>query len=329
MNIYIGFDTSCYTTSVAAVNENGRVLANCRKLLPVSNGQRGLRQSEAVFLHIKQIKELSALLWEQLKIIDGCLNVCGVGASTRPRNTQDSYMPVFTVGETCACLLADSYNVQFVKTSHQMGHVNAALCKTGLETNEFLAFHLSGGTSELLHCSNDDYKIVAATKDLHAGQLVDRVGVAMGYNFPAGPALEKLAYLVYNDKLKYNNNIPLLPLSMEKNSLFFHVSGAETASQKNIECGKYSNEAIAFSVFDFLARTVVRVITKASKGLNLNDVLIAGGVASSTLLRLMVKERLNKIKYPPKVYFGIPEYSGDNAVGVALITKNSIEKGEL
>ena len=62
----------------------------------------------------------------------------------------------------------------------------------------FLAFHVSGGTTEALLVSPDDQRILscqlaAKTLDLNAGQLIDRVGVMLGLGFPAGPALERLA----------------------------------------------------------------------------------------------------------------------------------------
>ena len=55
--VVIGFDTSCYTTSVAAVTVEGQVIASCRKLLPVKLGERGLRQSEGVWHHVRALPE--------------------------------------------------------------------------------------------------------------------------------------------------------------------------------------------------------------------------------------------------------------------------------
>lgn len=305
--IVIGLDTSCYTTSAAAVTVDGRVLASCRKLLPVKAGERGLRQSEAVFIHVRQLPER---LEELAKATQGH-QIVAVCASRQPRDEEESYMPVFQVGDAQARGLAAMLGVPCFASTHQRGHVAAAMVDSGATPGDVLAVHLSGGTTELLSLRGDELKLLGGTLDLHAGQLVDRVGVALGLPFPAGPHLEKLAVC--------GESAALLPANMADGDLHCHFSGAETQVQRWIRQSTLPRENIAREVYDLLARTVSRMILAGAAQTGIRQVLIAGGVASSALFRQMVTERIHKKDRTFRVCFGKPEYSGDNAVGVALI----------
>ena len=185
----VGFDTSNYRTSVAAVTLDGEILVNHRELLPVADGERGLRQSDAVFAHIRQIRNAEAALRAALKNT----KIAAAAASTRPRDGEQSYMPVFQVGHTAGCMLAAALDIPFYETTHQRGHLAAALAGSGHEGRRLLAVHLSGGTTGLLALDDDAVRQIGGSADLHAGQLVDRAGVAMGLPFPSGEALEALA----------------------------------------------------------------------------------------------------------------------------------------
>ena len=311
MRVTLGFDTSCYTTSAAAVNEHGEVLASSRMLLPVAQGQRGLRQSEAVFAHVRQMPQVMDGLMEQLAGKDA--QIVAVCASAAPRDEADSYMPVFTVGLGHARVLADALGVPLFETSHQQGHVAAGLVGQKRPEDAFVALHLSGGTTELLECRDGTLKLIGGCADLHAGQMVDRVGVAMGCPFPAGPSLEKLAMSCETAAQS------LLPVSVEKNGLTCHLSGVETRAQQWIREGKMTHEQIAAEVFDVLARTVARLLAAACEQTKTRQALVVGGVASSTLLRELLDRRLQKQRRQIDVLFGQPQYSADNAVGVASI----------
>jgi len=308
MDVAIGFDTSCYTTSVAAVDAGGRVVASERTLLPVPSGQRGLRQSEAVFAHIRQVPPLARRVREQTS---GAA-VCAVAASAAPRDARDSYMPVFLVGAGHAQTLASLMDVPCYLVSHQQGHIAAGeLCNPPMP-QRFAALHLSGGTTELLLCEGEKLTKLGGSLDLHAGQLIDRVGVKMGLPFPAGPELEKLAAAAGPAKA-------LLPASLERGDLDCHLSGAETQCERWIQRGTHPNAKIAAEVFDLLARTVARMIAAACAQADVSQALAVGGVASSALWRELTRARLAKLNGGAELRFGRPEYSGDNAAGVAWL----------
>ena len=315
--VVIGFDTSNYRTSVAAVTLEGEILVNHRELLPVPDGERGLRQSDAVFAHIRQLRNCEEELREALHDA----KIAAVAASTKPRDGQDSYMPVFQAGYTAGSLLAAALNVPFYETTHQRGHLAAALHGTELEkADRLLAVHLSGGTTDLLALDGDRLEQIGGSADLHVGQLVDRAGVAMGLGFPAGEALEALAVRGQSEGR--------LGCSMEGGGLTCHLSGAETRVQQWIRDGNMPREDIAREIYDLLARTLIRMLQAGCERTGIRNALITGGVAASILLRQMLEERRRKTRNCPEFVFGKPEMSGDNAAGVALLGVHNLMKNE-
>ena len=314
--VVLGMDTSCYTTSVAVVTTDGEVLASCRRLLPVPDGQRGLRQSEMVFIHTRQLPERMA---EAAEAIAG-RKIAAVCASNRPRDDEASYMPAFQVGDAQARSLAVLLGVPCFACSHQRGHVRAAMVDSGMQPGDLLAVHLSGGTTEVLALRGDALTLLGGTLDLHAGQLVDRAGVALGLPFPAGPHLERLA--------REGQASALLPVSLADHDLRCHLSGAETQVQRWIVAAQMPRENIAREIYDLRARTVARMILAASRDTGIRQALIAGGVASSALFRELLAARIHQRNRAFRVCFGKPEYSGDNAVGVALIGADRLRQGK-
>ena len=307
--IVIGFDTSNYRTSVAAVTLDGEILVNHRELLPVPQGERGLRQGDAVFAHIRQLRDAETALRKAGKDHP----VVAVCASTQPADGEQSYMPVFQAGHTAGTVLAAALDVPFYRTTHQRGHLAAALYGTGatLSDDRLLALHLSGGTTDLLMTDREQVKRIGGSADLHAGQLVDRAGVAMGLGFPSGESMEELALRGHSEGR--------LGCSMENGDLTCHFSGAETRAGQWIREGTYAREDIAREIYDLLARTIIRLLCAGARETGISRALITGGVASSGLLRKLLEERGAKARGCPGMIFGKPEMSGDNAVGVALI----------
>ena len=190
----IGIDTSCYTTSIAVVDEKGSLLAENRRILEVAAGERGLAQNAALFQHIREGREVLCSCLEKFDRKD----IKAVCVSQSPRPSENSYMPVFLAGVNDAKLLAAAYGVPVFYTSHQEGHLMAGVRTAEMpQADSFLAVHLSGGTTELLLVrtaeTGFEVELLGGSSDLHAGQLVDRTGVLLGLRFPCGPELDKLA----------------------------------------------------------------------------------------------------------------------------------------
>lgn len=299
----IGIDTSCYTTSVALINDDGSIIDNRRLMLQVKLGQRGLRQSEAVFQHVQNLPRLVENLSEVNPIL-------AVAAATMPRPVLGSYLPVFKVGASFGATLAHLIGVPFYETSHQEGHLRAGLFSGELPNETFLAWHLSGGTTELLlvkaFLGGFNIEKVGGTSDLQVGQLVDRIGVALGAGFPAGKYLEEMA--------QQSQSIESLPVVT--NDLTISFSGPDSAGQRLLNSG-ISRSELARRVFNCISRSLIKVTLEAVHRYKVSRVLLAGGVASNELIRtaLLEEEALSEIK----IVFAPKELSGDNAVGVGLL----------
>ncbi|MCD8005652.1 MAG: peptidase M22 [Oscillospiraceae bacterium] len=304
--IYLGIDTSNYTTSAAIYDSELRTVRQNKKLLSVKAGEVGLRQSEAVFQHVKQLPE----------VIDGLVNDCeivtAIGVSSRPRNIEGSYMPCFMVGETVARSISAVGNMPVYKTSHQVGHVLAALysCqRLDLLKSEkpFVAFHVSGGTTDCLLIEADKEEVIKATEissslDLKAGQLIDRVGVTLGLGFPCGKELEKLAS---------ESTAKFKPKATIKNGNCC-LSGVENQCRDMYSKGAEKCDVALFALKSVEAAIYEMTKYAVSKCGNL-PVVYAGGVMSDNLIRGRLEGTFDS-------YFAEPAFSQDNAVGVAIFS---------
>jgi N6-L-threonylcarbamoyladenine synthase len=307
---FVGIDTSNYTTSVALCDLEGRIIANLKAPLTVKSGERGLRQSDAVFAHVKNLPELMDRLAEALLEYEPI----AVGVSATPRMVEGSYMPCFLSGVAAAHSFAASRNIPIYKTAHQNGHVMAALYSSGrsekLLKDRFLAFHVSGGTTEVLLITPKsdrqvfEIELVGETEDINAGQAIDRVGVMLGLNFPAGRELENLAKV-------YQGSFEKRKISVR--DCRCNLSGVENIAKKLYDNGS-DKEMVAAFTFDFIQRTLCEMAAQALEKYGDMPILFAGGVMSNKLMRGAILKRF-------EAYFAEPEFSADNAAGVALLCR--------
>lgn len=310
--VVIGIDTSCYTTSLGAVDLAGNIVVHQRLLLPVPQGEGGLRQSDGVFAHIKQLPSL----YEKAAPLLSNYSIGAVCVSQSPTQEEGSYMPVFLVGKTLAQGLALGAKAPCFFTNHQAGHVQAAKIGTPIGDDPFITLHLSGGTTDVLLCKGESIEKMGGSVDLHAGQLVDRVGVALGLGFPAGKELEQIAL--------QGQSQSLLPVSLSRQRLDCHLCGAEAQAFRWLQNQSLLKEDVAAEIYHFLMRTVARLIIAHCQRWQVEEVLLAGGVASSSLFKKLLTAYMQKRAGKIQLYFADPQLAGDNAVGVAMIGRNKL-----
>lgn len=312
---YVGFDTSNYTTSAAVVTADGTVAANLKVPLPVKPGEVGLRQSEAVFSHVKNLPGLL----EKLSAVLSGQRVLGVGVSAKPRDAEASYMPCFLSGVAAATAFAVGCGAPLLRFSHQNGHIMAALASSG-EAERFLgrrfgAFHVSGGTTEMLSVTprGNDFtaELVGGTADLNAGQAVDRIGVALGLSFPCGPALERLAG-------ENTKKIPTPVVSVRDGVC--NLSGLE-----NKALALYRESGDAALTAAYVQRFIAKTLEKMARWLRRDDeslpILFAGGVMSNRTIAAELCTALGNVA------FAEPAFSSDNAAGIALLCRAEMTNG--
>lgn len=305
MPCYLGVDTSNYTTSLAFFDSDKHHIIQQKKLLPVAKGNLGLRQSDAVFHHTVQLPELFGKLAAQCNLTD----VRAVGVSDRPCCDEGSYMPCFLTGISAATAFAAGSDRPVYRFTHQQGHIAAALFSCGrldLLKQKFLAFHVSGGTTQALLVEPDEDSIirtstVAHSLDLKAGQAVDRVGVMLGLDFPAGKELDRLA-------CSFDGAVKVRPVLKGADC---SLSGIENKCRKMFDDGE-PKEKIAFTCIEFIRSTLDSMTACLLKEYGALPVIFSGGVMSNSIISKSLTEKYSAL-------FAAPEFSCDNASGIAVL----------
>ena len=311
MAVFLGIDTSNYTTSVAAYDDKNGQMISEKLLLPVSENSCGLRQSDAVFLHVKQLGEVSKKVLSQLNEVPSA-----IGVSISPRDNEGSYMPCFLVGKMLAQTLSAAYNAKVYAFSHQSGHIAAALYSVGrldMLDFEFLAFHVSGGTTDLIKVSPSAEKIInceliGGSLDLKAGQAIDRIGVMLSIPFPCGPNLEKLS----NESDKVFKMKPCIK------GLNCALSGLQNQAEKMHLNGEKPSDIAKYCI-NFVGASIDGICKNAREIYPELPFVFAGGVMSNKTLNKLLSEKYNGL-------FAQPKYSSDNAAGTAILCKTAFER---
>lgn len=307
MSYTLGIDTSNYATSLAVFDTAGEVVCALKRFLPVKEGQLGLRQSDALFHHTVALPQMITELGQQFDLTQ----ISAVGVSEKPRPAQGSYMPCFLAGVNAATAFSIARGIPLVLTTHQQGHAAAALFAAKGEQffrERVLLFHISGGTTDLLLCDAvERIETLGTSSDLYAGQAVDRIGVRLGYGFPAGAEVSRLA-AACAEEVKPKSSVKGMNCSL---------SGLENQCNDLLAAGK-SPEYVCKYCLLCVADTVVKMTKAARKEYPGLPVVCAGGVMSSDIIRQWVQNRM------PQVYFVPGQYSSDNAIGVAILAARRV-----
>ena len=311
--VVIGIDTSNYTTSLGIADLNGHVIENIKIPLSVKEGERGLRQADALFLHTKNFPEIM----RKFRDVSKDMQPVAVGVSEKPRNAEDSYMPCFLAGVSVAESISAVCKIPLYRFSHQCNHIMAAVYSanaTEIATDTFAAYHISGGTTELVLVKPEKEAFVTekigGTLDLNCGQLIDRVGIMLGMRFPAGAELEKHA----------SANTEKVHPSTSVDGMWANFSGLENMSEQMIRNGK-SKEYISSFILESVAKSIDK-ITACFVGKYGNiPIVFAGGVMSNRIIRKKLSGKYN-------AYFAEPQFSCDNAAGTALLAARAFTESQ-
>ncbi len=304
---FLGVDTSNYTTSLSLVCD-GEIVKNVRQLLSVESGKKGLRQSDAVFLHTKALPSLSSELFSDFDTKNARL--CAVGVSSTPRDALGSYMPCFLAGVSYASAISHSHSIPLYSFSHQSGHIMAALhcCRdlSVFQSSPFISFHISGGTTEALLTTKSENgfncEIIGGSTDASCGQIIDRAGVLFGMDFPCGKELDLLS----------QSSTKALPRCVSHKDGYFSMSGLENKVQSFLEKGESKQDIAAF-IFDSIGEALLKSTVALREKYGSLPILFGGGVMSNSIIR-------KKLSAVESCYFASVELSSDNACGTALLT---------
>lgn len=309
---FIGIDTSSYTTSLAVIDGEDNIILDLRKVLEVEKGKKGLRQQEAVFQHIQNLPLLIDYMAQHIDI----RKIEKIACSNKPRNLKESYMPVFVVGKGQAFVLSKVLNIPYKEFSHQEGHLGAGMINSGFnDIDKFIGIHISGGTTEMLLIENIEkgfqIDIVGGTLDISAGQLIDRIGVEIGLDFPSGKKMDQISQ--WGTKLDLN-----IPINI-KNDIWFNLSGMENYFKNIIKNSEYQPEDILMTLFYTLSQFLEKIILKGCNIYDIENVLVTGGVAANSIIRRELSKQLYKKGI--NLYFPKASLCTDNSVGIAYLGK--------
>ncbi len=302
----LGIDTSNYKTSVAVVDSEGNVLFNHQQLLDVKTGERGLRQSEALFQHVQRLPQV---ITDALADGDIRENIGAVSVSNKPRPVDGSYMPVFTAGSGYGQTIAAALGVPLFTYSHQEGHIEAIRFYSDLkDVNPLICFHFSGGTTEALLIDDRDgrFELIGGSKDLAYGQVLDRIGVALGLKFPCGDAMDRIAMTSNGHRAIFT------PIKVKDG--YVNLSGIESQGQRLLS--KYSKTELIDDLFEKLSWSIQVMTEQLSIKYGITNFIYAGGVSCSQYMRNHLVEHLYR---DLNIVFGKSELSSDNAIGIALL----------
>ena len=305
--ITLGIDTSNYATSVGIVdNANNTVLFHEKRFLTVEKGRIGLRQQQAVFEHIKNLTDIFSKM--EIK------GIGAVGVSVKPRSDENSYMPCFLTGKMSAYSISAAAGVPVIETSHQTGHLTSALFDTGREDlfeKEIIMLHVSGGTTDIMLSKGGNViKTLGTSLDLFAGQAVDRLGVKLGFSFPAGVYVSQLAEKCSED----------IAVRVSVKGYDCNLSGLENQCEKLLKDNR-SQEYVCKYCLTYIARTIIKMIKNVQSDYGNMPVILAGGVMSSSVIKEIVTAEI------PGAIFVKPELSQDNAIGVAVNAYRKVKNG--
>lgn len=303
-NLSLGIDTSNYKTSAAVVDASGEILFNHQQLLQVKRGERGLRQSEALFQHVQNMPPVLESLFEDDSLRQ---RIGAVSVSSRPRPVDGSYMPVFTAGLGYGRAVAAALGVPLYEYSHQEGHIEAIRHYSDLkDVNPIICFHFSGGTTEALLVDENRFEIVGGSRDLAYGQVLDRIGVALGLDFPCGEAMDKIAMA--------SQGHPRIFTRIKVTDGYVNLSGIETQGQRLLR--EYPQTMLLDDLFETLSRSIMEMTLQLSLKYDIQNFIYAGGVSCSQYMRQFLTENLYR---DLNIVFGKSELSSDNAIGMALL----------
>ncbi len=340
MSLVLGIDTSNYKTSLALVDVDDNIIYDDRRFLRVPEGEKGLRQQDAFFQHVNRLPRMIKPLFETLREMNE--TIAAVSVSDKPRNVEESYMPCFSAGLSFAETIASALDVPIYKFSHQDGHIASGRRFTALnKTEEFIAFHFSGGTTEALKCNgNTVLEIIGGTKDISYGQLIDRIGVALGYPFPAGEEIDLGAIRAGSGSLIFNSsdkdalinglnkaNRDIVP-KIKVDDTYINLSGTETAVLRYIEKNKEvmedqdSKDKLSKALLDEISSSIVSMMKILHEHTGIKYFLFVGGVSASSYIRDRIEAE--GIKAGLGVSFSSPDLASDNAVGIAFLGGDSI-----
>ncbi len=313
----LGIETSCDDTAVAVVR-NGELIADTVYSQLVHQKWGGVVPELASRDHAKKILTTVRTVVEdagiELSDLDGIAVTSGPGL-----------LGSVLVGVTFAKALSWMLDIPIVGINHIEAHIFGALLDRKPPV-PFIAMIVSGGHTHMyLSEKPGEYSLLGKTRDDAAGETFDKVAKFLGFPYPGGPHIQKLAEKGDASKID-------LPIGMKRpGNLEFSFSGLKTAA---LNVGKgitpvetdFTPEDLAASLQETIADTLLLKIREAMKQTDVKRLVVSGGVVANSLFRRKIEELSQE---GVEVILPLRKHCTDNGVMVAFAGAFRLEKGDL
>ena len=312
--IILGIESSCDDTS-AAIIKDGYLLSNVVASQAVHESYGGVVPELASRAHQQNIVPV---VHEALKRANVTKEELSAIAFTRGPGLMGSLL----VGVSFAKGLARSLNIPMVDVNHLTGHVLAHFIKPEGEDNAqpqypFLCLLVSGGNSQIILVkAYNDMEILGQTIDDAAGEAIDKCSKVMGFGYPGGPIIDRLARLGNPKAYTFSKpHIPGLDYSFSglKTSFLYSLRNWLKDDPNFIENHK---EDLAASLEATIVEILMDKLRKAAKQYNIKQVAVAGGVSANNGLRNAFHDHARR--YGWDIFIPKFGYTTDNAAMIAM-----------
>lgn len=307
MSLILGIESSCDETSVAVVENGRKVLSNIiSSQIDTHKLYGGVVPEIASRKHLEVI---NSVIKEAITSADITLkDIDAIGVTYAP-----GLVGALLIGVSAAKALSYSLNIPLIPVHHIRAHICANFIEHPDLEPPFMALVTSGGHSHIILVSDyTDFKVIGQTRDDAAGEAFDKVARVLGLGYPGGPEIDKAAK--NGDECAVN----FKKVTFGNDNFDFSFSGIKTGVINHIHTLTQKGEEI--SVSDIAAsfqRSVVEVLVdnllKAADVYDINQIALAGGVASNSRLRQEIENR----KGNRKLFYPSPILCTDNAAMTA------------
>lgn len=306
--LVLGVETSCDETSVAIVRDGKEVLSNViYTQIDIHKLYGGVVPEVASRHHLKKITIVFDEALKQANVKPEDIDLVAV-------TSHPGLIGSLLVGINAAKTFALAFEKKYIEVDHIVGHIYANYIESDFSF-PMIALVVSGGHTELrLMKDHYDFTLLGETLDDAVGESYDKVGRVMNLEYPAGAKVDKLAHIG-----KPSYKLPFV--YVDKDSFNFSFSGLKSAVLN--EVNKCKMKGLEINIEDLAAsfqNSVVRVLTdktiSAAKKYQVNQIVVAGGVAANHGLRESLTEACEREKI--KLTFPRMVYCTDNAAMIAV-----------
>jgi len=316
----LGIETSCDETAAAVVEDGRRALSDVvATQIEIHRRWGGVVPELASRNHVVQVLPVVDEAMRKAGVVPG--DIDGIAVTAGP-----GLVGALLVGVQVAKALALGWQVPLVRVNHLEGHLVATFLSEEPPAFPYLGLVVSGGhTSLYVAEAFGRYRLLGQTRDDAAGEAFDKGAKLLGLPYPGGVAIDRLARDGDARAVKFPRAI------VKGGPLAFSFSGLKTALREHVRRGGVpAGQGLAdlcASYQEAIVGALVAKLFRAARELQLDRVVLSGGVAANGRLRAVVEERAAEYE-GMRVFLPAPRLCTDNAAMIAVAGTHALLRGE-